>query len=169
MLIARISGRNVLFSPFLLCCSPPCPALASPWAEVGDNQLRVPTSALLAAAGVIEDVTTHWPLPWNAIVDDLEVAQCRWSPSACRGARRGTARHGARAGRQQGRRPQCLAVSGRHQSATAWCMALTAWDAATARPRSRCPTVPKTLRRGCRWAAFQPDLPEARPHPFHAG
>ncbi|MEY4964874.1 MAG: hypothetical protein RL274_457 [Pseudomonadota bacterium] len=36
----------------------PVSAAASPWAEVGDNQLRSDIQ-LLAAAGVVDDVTTH--------------------------------------------------------------------------------------------------------------
>ena len=47
------------------------PSFASPWAEVGDNQLRGDIE-VLAAAGVIDDVTTHWPLPWQSIVDNLK-------------------------------------------------------------------------------------------------
>jgi hypothetical protein len=45
-------------------------ALASPWAEVGDNQLRADIE-LLAMAGVIDGVTTQWPLPWTSITRDL--------------------------------------------------------------------------------------------------
>jgi hypothetical protein len=46
------------------------PALASPWAEVGDSQLRSDIE-ILATAGVIDDITTHWPLPWASIVTRL--------------------------------------------------------------------------------------------------
>ena len=46
------------------------PAQASPWAEVGDNQLRSDIE-ILAAAGVIDGITTHWPLPWASIVTRL--------------------------------------------------------------------------------------------------
>ncbi|HEX3754213.1 MAG TPA: capsule assembly Wzi family protein [Rhizomicrobium sp.] len=68
MRIAHL-GRKTAFalSIFLYAA---VPVLASPWAEVGDNQLRSDI-ALLAAAGVLDDVTTHWPLPWNAIVAQL--------------------------------------------------------------------------------------------------
>jgi hypothetical protein len=45
-------------------------ALASPWAEVGDNQLRSDLE-YLGATGAIDDVSTHWPLPWNAVTDSL--------------------------------------------------------------------------------------------------
>lgn len=40
---------------------------ASPWAEVGDAQLRSDIE-VLAAAGIIDDVTTQWPLPWGGIL-----------------------------------------------------------------------------------------------------
>src|SRR5215469_6628728 len=43
---------------------------ASPWAEVGDAQLRSDIE-VLAAAGVIDGITTHWPLPWAGILSDL--------------------------------------------------------------------------------------------------
>lgn len=46
------------------------PANASPWAEVGDAQLRSDIE-ILAAAGVIDNVTMQWPLPWASIVTDL--------------------------------------------------------------------------------------------------
>jgi capsule assembly protein Wzi len=46
------------------------PAAASPWAEVGDSQLRSDIE-ILAAAGVIDGITTHWPLPWASIVSRL--------------------------------------------------------------------------------------------------
>ncbi len=47
------------------------PAGASPWAEVGDSQLRSDIE-VLAAAGVIDGITTHWPLPWASIVTRLK-------------------------------------------------------------------------------------------------
>lgn len=45
-------------------------ASASPWAEVGDAQLRSDIE-ILAAAGVIDGITTHWPLPWAGIASRL--------------------------------------------------------------------------------------------------
>lgn len=48
-------------------------AEASPWAEVGDSQLRSDVE-VLAAAGIIDDVTTQWPLPWGGILYRLERA-----------------------------------------------------------------------------------------------
>lgn len=61
------------------------PVLASPWAEVGDNQLRSDIE-LLAAAGVISDVTMHWPLPWQSLAADLRAAQLDRQPEAVRAA-----------------------------------------------------------------------------------
>ena len=48
-------------------------SLASPWAEVGDSALRSDIE-ILAAAGVIDDLTSHWPLPWTAIARSIEAA-----------------------------------------------------------------------------------------------
>ena len=47
------------------------PAAASPWAEVGDNQLRSDLE-LLNASGVVRDITIQWPMPWQSIVSSLE-------------------------------------------------------------------------------------------------
>ncbi len=44
---------------------------ASPWAEVGDAQLRSDIE-VLAAAGLIDDVTTQWPIPWGGLLSRLE-------------------------------------------------------------------------------------------------
>lgn len=43
---------------------------ASPWAEVGDSQLRSDIQ-LLAAAGVVDGITTHWPIPWAGVLQRL--------------------------------------------------------------------------------------------------
>jgi len=45
-------------------------ASASPWAEVGDSQLRSDIQ-LLANAGVIDDITTQWPIPWAGLLSAL--------------------------------------------------------------------------------------------------
>src|SRR5215470_7184729 len=60
-------------------------SLASPWAEVGDNQLRGDIE-ILAAAGVIDDITTHWPLPWQSIVEDLKGNPLAGQPASVRAA-----------------------------------------------------------------------------------
>jgi hypothetical protein len=59
------------------------PALASPWAEVGDNQLRSDVE-LLATAGVINGVTTHWPLPWKSLAMRLDGDALSGQPVAVR-------------------------------------------------------------------------------------
>jgi Capsule assembly protein Wzi len=45
-------------------------ARATPWAEVGDYQLRSDIE-VLAAAGLIDNVTMQWPMPWGGIVASL--------------------------------------------------------------------------------------------------
>jgi hypothetical protein len=45
-------------------------AEASPWAEVGDAQLRSDIQ-LLANAGIIDDITTQWPIPWAGLCSAL--------------------------------------------------------------------------------------------------
>lgn len=60
-------------------------SIASPWAEVGDNQLRGDIE-LLAAAGVIDGITTHWPLPWQSIVKDLRDNPLAGQPASVRAA-----------------------------------------------------------------------------------
>lgn len=54
-----------------ICAFAPLAAAASPWAEVGDAQLRSDIE-VLAAAGLIDDVTTQWPLPWGGVLARLE-------------------------------------------------------------------------------------------------
>jgi hypothetical protein len=60
-------------------------SFASPWAEVGDNQLRGDIE-LLATAGVIDGITTHWPLPWQSIVNDLRDNPLAGQPASVRAA-----------------------------------------------------------------------------------
>ena len=43
---------------------------AGPWAEAGDAQLRSDIE-VLAAAGVVDNVTTQWPLPWGGVLSRL--------------------------------------------------------------------------------------------------
>ncbi len=45
-------------------------ALAGPWAEIGDASLRSDVE-LLASAGVVDNITTQWPLPWAGLMDRL--------------------------------------------------------------------------------------------------
>jgi hypothetical protein len=46
-------------------------AHATPWAEVGDAQLRSDVE-LLAAEGLVDNITTQWPLPWGGLLDSLD-------------------------------------------------------------------------------------------------
>src|SRR3954471_9801581 len=61
------------------------PAMASPWAEVGDNQLRADIE-LLQAVGVVNDVTTQWPLPWQSLLQDLSGADLATQSAPVRAA-----------------------------------------------------------------------------------
>jgi hypothetical protein len=45
-------------------------AIAGPWAEPGDSQLRSDVD-ILAGAGVIDNLTIHWPLPWASLLDGV--------------------------------------------------------------------------------------------------
>jgi hypothetical protein len=45
-------------------------AIAGPWAQPGDSQLRSDVD-ILAGAGVIDNLTTHWPLPWASLLDGV--------------------------------------------------------------------------------------------------
>lgn len=63
-------------------------ASASPWAEVGDAQVRSDLE-ILANAGVIDDITTHWPIPWAGVMarlrrDDVLVNQPSYVREAAR-------------------------------------------------------------------------------------
>jgi len=46
-------------------------ATAGPWAEVGGAQLRSDID-ILASAGVIDNITMQWPLPWRGILARLK-------------------------------------------------------------------------------------------------
>src|SRR6188472_1141973 len=61
------------------------PADASPWAEVGDNQLRADIE-LLQAVGVVNDVTIQWPLPWESLLQDLSGARLAAQPASVQAA-----------------------------------------------------------------------------------
>jgi hypothetical protein len=58
--MAAIAGLTMCFAV----------ASASPWAEVGDASLRSDI-LVLASAGVIDNVTMQWPLPWTGILRRL--------------------------------------------------------------------------------------------------
>jgi len=61
------------------------PAAASPWAEVGDNQLRSDVE-LLETAGVLNGITIQWPMPWQSMLHDLSAANLASQPWAVRAA-----------------------------------------------------------------------------------
>ena len=63
------------------------PAMASPWAEVGDNQLRGEIE-YLAASGAVNEITTQWPLPWNNTIETLSHADLSLQPQAVQTAAR---------------------------------------------------------------------------------
>ena len=61
------------------------PVAASPWAEVGDSQLRADIE-LLGTFGVIDELTIAWPLPWQSLLHGLEGKDLSRQPSAVRAA-----------------------------------------------------------------------------------
>lgn len=76
--------RHFLQAGMLACLVSLAPAAhASPWAEVGDNQLRSDIQ-LLASAGVVSDLTTHWPMPWHSILTSLDEAPLASQPVSVR-------------------------------------------------------------------------------------
>lgn len=75
-------GTRAIFALLLLAA---VPAAASPWAEVGDNQLRSDLD-LLNASGVIREVTIQWPLPWQSIRARLENSNLAAQSPAVRAA-----------------------------------------------------------------------------------
>lgn len=62
-------------------------AAASPWAEVGDNQLRSDIE-YLDASGAVDNLTTHWPLPWNSLVAGLRDDDLSLQPQSVRSTAR---------------------------------------------------------------------------------
>ena len=92
-------GCRAILALLVLVCGT-FPLAASPWAEVGDNQLRSDVE-LLQEVGVVDDITTHWPLPWRSLLTDLRRANLSGQPAAVQAAaRRVMAR--AEAGTAQG-------------------------------------------------------------------
>ncbi len=67
---ARLTVRVLAI---LVCSTGLTPAYCAPWAEVGDAQLRSDIETL-ANAGVIDNLTTEWPVPWTRILDRLSVS-----------------------------------------------------------------------------------------------
>src|SRR4051812_23908717 len=79
-----IFGLGALFALTLVVVAP---AAASPWAEVGDNQMRGDLE-LLQASGVIRDLTVTWPLPWQSIQAALQSKDLSGQTPAVRAAAR---------------------------------------------------------------------------------
>jgi hypothetical protein len=77
--------RPFLFLAALACASAILPAAASPWAEVGDNQLRSDVE-WLQASGLLSTITIQWPLPWAGIAAQLDAADLSAQPAAVRAA-----------------------------------------------------------------------------------
>ena len=76
--------RHFLQAGMLACLVSLAPSVqASPWAEVGDNQLRSDIQ-LLASAGIVSDLTTHWPMPWHSILTSLDDAPLASQPASVR-------------------------------------------------------------------------------------
>src|ERR1700761_4071876 len=80
----RFFGWKIALA-LLLCSGTSMPVSASPWAEVGDNQLRADIE-LLQSPGAIEDITTQWPLPWASLLGDLAHADLEGQPASVRAA-----------------------------------------------------------------------------------
>ena len=83
MLIRKLRGVLAL----MLWAAALSPAIASPWAEVGDNQLRGDIE-LLQAVGVVNDVTIRWPLPWQSLLQALSSANLAAQPAGVQAAER---------------------------------------------------------------------------------
>ncbi len=80
-MISKIALAAVLIAAAMTSAS------ASPWAEVGDNQLRSDIE-LLSTSGAVDEVSTHWPLPWNSLVDALGQQDFSSEPLAIQDAAR---------------------------------------------------------------------------------
>ena len=84
----------LLLAGLLLQAVSPAPANASPWAEVGDNQLRSDIE-ILASAGILDGITTHWPLPWGSIVPAIRRASLARQPASVQAAAERVLRRGS--------------------------------------------------------------------------
>jgi hypothetical protein len=83
----RVKGqlRGLCLAVMLLPALLDAPSQASPWAEVGDSALRSDIE-ILAAAGLLDNLTSHWPLPWTAIAHQIEAASLAGQPAMVRDA-----------------------------------------------------------------------------------
>lgn len=80
-------GHNAAVFTLWLCFAGAQTAQASPWAEVGDNQLRSDIE-ILATAGVIDQATIAWPLPWKSILAKLKGQNLAGKPAWVQAAAR---------------------------------------------------------------------------------
>ncbi len=60
--------RRLMLVAAMACATP---ALAEPWATPGDTRLRS-DMALVANAGLIDNLTTQWPIPWDGVLGRLQ-------------------------------------------------------------------------------------------------
>jgi hypothetical protein len=67
----RLVRAGVVLSLLVMGVSAGQQAHATPWAEVGDSQIRSDVE-VLAAEGLIDNVTTQWPLPWGGLLARLD-------------------------------------------------------------------------------------------------
>ena len=81
------AGTFGLRAAFALLLIAAAPAAASPWAEVGDSQMRADLE-LLNASGLIRNLTVTWPLPWQSIQAALQNKNLAGQTSAVRAAAR---------------------------------------------------------------------------------
>lgn len=70
---------SAVFLALSVLGNPVSSAQASPWAEVGDNQLRSDIQTL-ASADVVDGITSHWPLSWNSLIGKIDQAQLDQQP-----------------------------------------------------------------------------------------
>jgi hypothetical protein len=63
-------GLKAIFGAALACAGLAVGAVAGPWAEPGDARLKSDIE-LLASAGVIDNITMQWPIPWAGVLGRL--------------------------------------------------------------------------------------------------
>ena len=80
----RYSG-GIIATVLMLWAAAVYPAAASPWAEVGDSQLRADIE-LLNTSGVVQELTISWPLPWRSLQHQLGSRDLAELPPAVRAA-----------------------------------------------------------------------------------
>ncbi|WP_157999474.1 hypothetical protein [Nitrospirillum viridazoti] len=142
-----VMGRRLAGALFLLLGTTGL-AGASPWGEVGDNQLRGDIE-MLAAAGLIDGVTTQWPLPWTAIVPALKAADLDAQPDAVQAAALRVLGRAMRENRPGFSTSASLDLT----NAPALVHGFDSLGRGRGKARWRCPTVPTPWPPGWPWAA----------------